>query len=204
MTGAGRTRILGLSFGAALAVCAAADGRASTFRVGVGQGDSCIGFSAPAPVGPIAGNFTSSSNGFGSASAVAFAGGSGLGGSVLAASQGNQFNFSNQIGACFRAEAVYDDIIITSTTAAPGSPIRLRQGRPGVRPAGRIHRQLGRRQHRRQSLRRSGLGDPGPGGRLAPRPRHPGADRRLRPSGAVRPSASGTGAGPGHEIHNRS
>jgi hypothetical protein len=93
---------------------------ASTFEVRVESpipGTNCIGGLQPSPD---SGNWsTSDSAGSGTASASVFAAGGSLGGTISASAVGVLTNFSHGIGACFRAEMVIDDIIITG----PGSTV---------------------------------------------------------------------------------
>jgi hypothetical protein len=93
---------------------------ASTFSAVVLDGGN---LSSCTPLGPspASGSWTNSSNGFGSSSALAVAGAGVVHGTATAGTNGNAVSGTNSISACFRAEAVIDDVVISG----PGSTVSV-------------------------------------------------------------------------------
>ena len=95
-----------------LILAAAADG--STFRASVIDGATGgLPICEPLGASPASGTWENNTTGSGSSSATAAADASGLGGTALATSTGNAVSSTNSNYACFGAEVVIDDVIIS-------------------------------------------------------------------------------------------
>ena len=85
---------------------------------------------APLGPSPASGSWTTSSNGSGSSSAIAAAAPSALGGAALAISSGTVVGATNNAFACFGAEVVIDDVVISGP--GPTATIQVTADLSGV------------------------------------------------------------------------